>query len=247
MPRFFVAAVTIAIAAGLASAPTARADHVDREPGPPAKRRHLTPEQKRNRAEARRLAAAIQSYYRKADHVRARFDHLIVLAKAGTKKVRRGRLAYERPGRLSVRYDEPAGHRVISDGKRVRVYDPDAKTLYLSKIDRSLYPAMIAFLEGDAVLSRDYELRVVDMDRARVKKGRVLEAIPKKPTPVMTRMILFIGDARGDRYGEVERVLVVDAQGNHNRFDFHDLKRGKDIPNREFTFRPPRGTTVIKP
>ena len=229
------------------AAPPATADHDKRVPGKPAKKRHLTAEQKRNHAEARRVAAASQSYYQKVEHVRARFEHTVVLAKAGTKKVRRGRLAFERPGRLSVRYDDPKGHRVISDGERVRVFDPDAKTLYLTKIERSLYPAMVSFLEGDAVLSRDYRLRVLDLDRARVKRGRVLEAVPKEPTPVMTRMLLFVGDGRGDRYGEVERVLVVDAQGNHNRFDFHDLKRGRDIPNREFTFRPPRGTKVIKP
>lgn len=245
MLRVIALAVLIALSATTA-APVALADR-GREPGQPAKKRHLTAEQKRNRAEARRVAAAIQSYYQKAEHVRARFEHTIVLSKAASRKVRRGRLAFERPGRLSVRYDDPSGHRVISDGERVRVYDPDAKTLYITKIDRSLYPAMIAFLRGDAVLSRDYRLRVLDLDRARVKEGRVLEAIPKEPTPVMTRMLLFVGDQRGDRYGEVERILVVDAQGNHNRFDFHELKRGKDIPNREFTFRPPRGTKVIHP
>lgn len=246
MLRAVVIAVALTFVAAAAT-PPALADEHHRRPGKPAKQRHLTPEQKRNRAEAQRVAAAIQSYYRKADHVRARFDHTIVLAKTASKKVRRGRLAFERPGRVSVRYDQPKGHRVISDGERVRVYDPDAKTLYVTKIDRSLYPAVVAFLRGDAVLSRDYRLRVLDLGRAHVKKGRVIEAIPKEPTPVMTRMLLFVGDGRGDRYGEVERILVVDAQGNHNRFDFHELKRGKDIPNREFTFRPPRGTHVIRP
>lgn len=246
MLRTLILAVTLTLVAG-ATVSVALADDQHRKPGKSAKERHLTREQKRNHAEARRVAAAIQSYYRKADHVRARFDHTIVLAKAASKKLRRGRLAFERPGRVSVRYDQPKGHRVISDGERVRVYDPDAKTLYVAKIDRSMYPAVVAFLGGDAVLSRDYRLRVLDVDRQRVKTGRVLEAIPKEPTPVMTRMLLFVGDGRGDRYGEVERILVVDAQGNHNRFDFHELKTGKDIPNREFTFRPPRGTSVIHP
>jgi outer membrane lipoprotein carrier protein len=197
----------------------------------------------RNRVEAQRVAAAIQRFYKKTKRYRARFEHTLFLAKQDEKKVRRGRLAFERPRKLSIRYDEPKGHRVVSDGKRVRVYDPDAKTLYISKLKRSLYPAIVAFLEGKAVLPRDYRLRVLDLDRSRVEEGRVLEAVPREPTPVMTRMILYVSD----RTGEVRRVLVVDAQGNHNRFDFHQVVTGRDIPNREFRLRPPRGTKTVEP
>jgi outer membrane lipoprotein carrier protein len=45
----------------------------------------------------------------------------------------------------------------------------------------------------------------------------------------------------------VRRVLLLDAQGNKNRFDFKTPEVNKKAPAGEFDFKPPPGTQVIKP
>ncbi len=44
----------------------------------------------------------------------------------------------------------------------------------------------------------------------------------------------------------MKRVLVVDAQGNRNRFDFTEVAQPDKIDPAEFTFTPPPGTNIVK-
>ena len=46
---------------------------------------------------------------------------------------------------------------------------------------------------------------------------------------------------------QVRRVVVVDAQGNRNRFDFNNPIVNTPVPPSEFTFTPPSGTSVVTP
>jgi outer membrane lipoprotein carrier protein len=45
----------------------------------------------------------------------------------------------------------------------------------------------------------------------------------------------------------VRRVLIVDAQGNRNRFDFTSPVVNQPLDPSTFTFVPPKGTKIIKP
>ena len=195
-----------------------------------------------NHAEAQRLAALIQSRYRRAERFEASFVQLSYLRAQDHKTRRRGVIRLERPHKLSIRYLDPKGHRVVSDGERLTVYDADRKVAYRSKADESFVPDMLAFLEGTAVLPRDYHLRVLDLERRQVKAGRILEAVPREPSAIFARILFYVDDA-----GEVTRVLVVDAQGNYNRFDLARPRHPKDIRDGEFRFRLPRGAKLVTP
>jgi outer membrane lipoprotein carrier protein len=46
---------------------------------------------------------------------------------------------------------------------------------------------------------------------------------------------------------QVRRVLLIDAQGNKNRFDFSGTQVNLPPPNGEFVFSPPAGTQVVRP
>ena len=45
----------------------------------------------------------------------------------------------------------------------------------------------------------------------------------------------------------MRRVLLLDAQGNRNRFDFLNPEINTKTPGGEFNFTPPPGTQVIRP
>ena len=66
---------------------------------------------------------------------------------------------------------------------------------------------------------------------------------PREPTPAYQRILLYV-DA--GTY-QVRRVMMLDAQGNRNRFDFKAPEVNKKAPPGEFDFKPPPGTQVIKP
>ena len=69
-----------------------------------------------------------------------------------------------------------------------------------------------------------------------------LLAEPRQRSLAYERLVFYV-DAR--TY-EVSRVLLMDAAGNRNRFDFGQSKANPRVPPDEFTFNPPPGTRIIR-
>jgi outer membrane lipoprotein carrier protein len=135
------------------------------------------------------------------------------------------------------------GNRVVSDGKVLKVYEKEAKQMYEQPLEKSQYPAALAFLVGGGNLKKSFKLKKLDAKRMKFEGGYVLLGEPKDPTPAYQKMLLYVD---GGTY-QVLRVLLLDAQGNKNRFDFKHPEVNKKPPPGEFEFRAPAGTQVIKP
>lgn len=189
------------------------------------------------------IATRVQAVYDNTTSYQARFRQTYRTRIQNVKRNSTGMVRYVKPGKISFRYDEPNGNRVVSDGKTLKIYERSNKQMYLAKVSRSQYPAALSFLFGDGKLVRDFRLRLLDPQRLKVKNGHVLEAIPHNPTPSYARMLLYID---GDTH-HVRRVLLLDVFGNRNRFDFKAPRLNRKIPDSEFRFNAPAGTTVIRP
>ncbi|MBI4704178.1 MAG: outer membrane lipoprotein carrier protein LolA [Deltaproteobacteria bacterium] len=189
------------------------------------------------------VAERVQRFYDTTKTYQASFAQTYRIKVQNVKKESTGRLAFEKPGRLSFRYDKPNGNRVVSDGKTIRVYERENQQMYETKVAMSQYPAALAFLLGKGKLKRDFVLRLLDPAQMKVEGGYVLEGTPREATPAYQKVILYV-DAETS---QVRRVLVLDAQGNRNRFDFSAPVVNKPIPKEEFAFEPPQGTTIVRP
>jgi outer membrane lipoprotein carrier protein len=107
---------------------------------------------------------------------------------------------------------------------------------------KSAYPAALSFLVGEGKLQQSFALRKLDARQMKFEGGFVLEAKPKESTPAYQAMILYVDAATA----QVRRVLLVDAQGNRNRFDFLTPAVNAKVEPTEFTFVPPSGTQIIR-
>lgn len=192
---------------------------------------------------AMRLAQRVEDLYAHAETFKAHFRQTFVHRASKKKTVSHGKLAAAGGGKLSFRYTSPKGDRVVSDGERVKLYEANDKTMYVMKLLRARHAFGVAFLLGELELSKNFRLRLIDPGRKKVKRGSVLEAIPKRPNPMVSRLILYVDPVTA----QVLRVMVIDAQANINRFDFDKRVFGADVPDSEFRFTPPRGTKVVTP
>ena len=59
----------------------------------------------------------------------------------------------------------------------------------------------------------------------------------------MVEVVLLVDE----HTGRLRRVMVVDGEGNTNRFTFQKMRAGMGIPNQAFRPRKPRGARVVKP
>lgn len=192
---------------------------------------------------AEELGGRVQKFYDSTKTFRATFKQTYTIKVQNVQKVSTGKVIFEKPGKMSFKYDAPNGNRVVSDGTTIKVYEKENEQMYEVPVAKSQYPAALAFLMGKGQLTKDFSLRVLDPAQMKFEGGYVLEGTPKDATPAYQKMLLYVDGATN----QVRRVLILDAQGNRNRFDFEAPAVNEPVPKDEFNFTAPPGTKIIKP
>jgi outer membrane lipoprotein carrier protein len=162
----------------------------------------------------------------------------------GVVKDSTGVIFMERPSKISIRYDAPNLQRVVSDGVTIKMFMPAESQMYVIPAQNTEYPGALAFMMGNGIAtSFDFVIN----EKAKYG-GVVLDGKPLTPTAGYDLVMFYINKdllEKGDP-GAIERVLVRDAQGNKNRFDFKGATQPATISPDEFAYTPPAGTTIVK-
>ncbi len=190
---------------------------------------------------AKDIAERVQSFYDNTNTFRASFKQTYVIRATGIEKKSFGDVLFAKPGKMSWRYKNN-GNRVTADGHIIRVYEEENKQMFESDMSKSAYPAALSFLVGEGKLQQSFTLKKLDARQMKFEGGFVIEAKPKEATPAYKAMILYVDAATA----QVRRVLLVDAQGNRNRFDFSNPAVNTKVEPTEFTFAPPSGTQIVR-
>jgi len=191
---------------------------------------------------AEQIAERVQGFYDRSHTFRAGFKQQYRV-KAYDKVINsQGSVIFEKPGKMSWRYTNN-GNRVVSDGKLVKVYEKEEKQMFEQPLDKSQYPAALSFLVGSGSLKTAFKFSKRDSKQMGFEGGYVLVGDPLEASPSYQSIVLYV-DA--STY-QVRRVLLLDAQGNRNRFDFLNPEINTKSPSGEFNFTPPPGTQVIRP
>lgn len=192
---------------------------------------------------ADQIAARVQAFYDQTRTFQATFRQDYTVKAYNRRKQSAGRVVFERPGKMSWTYDEPNGNRVVSNGSVLKVYEKENKQMYEQPLDKSQYPAALAFLMGKGDLRRTFNLRLLDSRRMKFEGGYVLEGTPKAATPAYQKVLIYIDAGTA----QVRRMLILDAQGNRNMFTFENPVVNTPPSAGEFEFTPPPGTQVVHP
>ena len=147
-----------------------------------------------------------------------------------------------KPGKMNWDYKEPAGNRVVSDGSQLKVFEAANKQMFQQTVDKSQYPAALSFLVGGAKLTEVFNFELYDGAGMNFPGGQVLVGTPKTASPAYTKVLFYVDKEST----QVRRVLIVDGQGNRNRFDFQNPRVNDTLKEELFQFTPPPGTAVIK-
>ncbi len=236
--RSFLTALVLASALGIAGSVPAQspapAPAPKPAPGPAPAAQPQNP--------AERIAERVQAFYDKTKTFKAKFKQVYTAKAYNKTKEAAGSVIFQKPGKMSWRYTNN-GNRIVSDGKLIKVYEQENKQMYEQPLEKSQYPAALSFLVGGGNLKQSFKLTQLDSKQLSFEGGYVLQGEPREATPAYQRMILYVD---GATY-QVRRVLLIDAQGNKNRFDFSGTQVNLPPPQGEFVFSPPAGTQVVRP
>ena len=199
--------------------------------------------------DARTVAAAVQAFYDQTQDVSASFFQTYVNKLYNRTDRSQGHVVFKKPGMMRWDYDRPNGKVIVSNGKRLLVYEPgddgEPGQVVEQNITSAQLPQAMAFLMGTGRLADSFTFRLLDAAREGYPSGDVLELRPKQPTPAYDRILFYVERTPALR-GLVRRLLIIDANGNRNRFDFSQLKFNAGVKASRFEWQPPQGTRHVQ-
>jgi outer membrane lipoprotein carrier protein len=192
---------------------------------------------------ASQVVAGVQAFYDQTKAIEADFFQTYFNQLYQKYDRSSGTVKFAKPGRMRWDYAAPNGKVIVSDGKKLLIYEPgedkEPGQVFERKIGDSELSNALAFLTGTGKLGDDFSYRLLDASAQGFANGYVLELLPKKPSAHYERILFYVdGDAK--RAGLVHRVLIVDSAGNRNRIDFKSLKFNRPLDAKTFAWQPPK-------
>ncbi|KYF62495.1 hypothetical protein BE15_35285 [Sorangium cellulosum] len=189
------------------------------------------------------MAAEVDTIFVGKTTYLARFKQEHTQKISGAVKKQSGVVSVEKPNKISFRYDPPNQNRIVSDGVSLKIYVAEDRQMFVTPVQSSEYPGALSFLMGHGLRP---SFTFTFNEKASFEGGPVLVGKPRAPTPHYEFVMFYIDRALLAKKdpGVIRRVLIVDAQGNRNRFDFEDASQPASIDPGEFRFTAPPGTDV---
>ena len=194
-------------------------------------------------AQATATLTKVQAFYDKTTSFSSDFTQEFFVKSHNIKKASKGHVTFAKPGKMHWEYSEPKDNRVVSDGQVLKVYEAANKQMFEQQVDKSQYPAALSFLTGGGKLSDTFNFELFDGAPMSFAGGQVLVGTPKVASPAYQKVLFYVDTATS----QVRRVLIVDGQGNRNRFDFDNPKVNEVVAPETFKFVPPPGTSIVHP
>ncbi|QGZ30913.1 outer membrane lipoprotein chaperone LolA [Stutzerimonas stutzeri] len=191
----------------------------------------LAPAQADQSASVQRLTGLLQQ----AETLTGRFSQLSLDGTGTQLQETSGEMALKRPGQFRWHTDEPMEQLLVSNGKKVWLYDPDLEQVTIQTLDQRLTHTPALLLSGDvSAISENFEV-------SHQQAGEVVDFTLKpkaKDTLFDTLRLSFRGNVIND-------MQMVDGVGQRTNILFQGVELNKPLKADLFTFEIPEGTDVI--
>ncbi len=175
----------------------------------------------------------------------ADFVQVITNPMIGDPDTTRGRLFQQRPSRFAMRFSDPAGDRIVADGRYLWLYTPSTTP---GQVIRGRIPA--TGTTGPNLISQfverpreRYSARYVRGDSTATGWVDVVALTPRDASLPYSAAELSVG--RED--GLVRSIEISEASGQQRVILLRSLQVNVAVPSREFRFVVPAGVTVVDP
>ena len=179
--------------------------------------------------------------YEKVRTVSATFEQTLENPLTGTKATARGTIRQRRPNHLAVRFSDPAGDAIVSDGEAVWVYLPSSAPKQVLKLPIGTNAAGALDLTAQFLESPEarYAISLEGTETIGGRSTQVLALAPRQPMQFTAARIWV------DRDGIIRQLRVTEGSGVVRTVRFTKLELNGALPASSFRFTPPAGVKVF--
>ncbi|HBX53995.1 outer membrane lipoprotein chaperone LolA [Pseudomonas sp. UBA2684] len=171
-----------------------------------------------------------------AQTITARFSQLTLDGSGTQLQETAGQLALKRPGLFRWHTDEPMEQLLVSNGKKVWLYDPDLEQVTIQTLDQRLTHTPALLLSGDVSKIRE------NFEISFKEGGNVVDFILKPKS----KDTLFDSLRLSFRSGVLNDMQLIDSIGQRTNILFLNVKMNETLDNAQFSFDVPEGADVIQ-
>ncbi|MFC6631691.1 outer membrane lipoprotein chaperone LolA [Microbulbifer taiwanensis] len=144
-----------------------------------------------------------------------------------------GNFSVQRPGKLRWQTGEPFPQLLVTNNKKLWLYDPDLEQVTVRPVDKRMKETPALLLGGKVE-----EIR--GSFNVSSKKGGYHLTPKNASAPFKTMEIRFSGN------GLPSGMTVRDGMGQTTKIKFSGMQANPKLSNSIFNFKPPKGTDVIR-
>lgn len=179
--------------------------------------------------------------YARVRSLRADFVQVTQNPVLGSNTTSRGTLFQRRPDRLLLRFSQPKGDILVSDGRYFWVYYPSVDPKQVVRMPASAAGQGVdlqAQFLGDP--EKRFNARLQGREAVAGRPANVLHLVPR--TQQSYKELTVWLDARDNL---ARRFEIVEQNGSVRRFDLSNLRVNVSIPASTFRFTPPAGAHIV--
>lgn len=177
----------------------------------------------------------LEKFLQETQTLEANFQQTLRTHKGEVLQQTEGRFYFNRPGKFRWNYQTPFEQIIVSDGKRIWIYDVELAQVTVQKHDLSLPSSPMALLQDSAKLHQSFTVTPLD-ERDGVYR---LKLESKAGASDFTQIVVGV-DAKGLRFMQL-----------HDQFEqttdivFSEIATNTELAKELFEFHPPAGVDVF--
>lgn len=148
-----------------------------------------------------------------------------------------GHMVMQRPGKFRWEVKKPSTQLVITDGKKIWIYEPDLEQVTIRKLTKEVgeSPAML-LTNPNVTLEKDYKVENI---KPSTKDLQWFSLIPKNQNSMFAKIKL------GFNKNEIREMELQDHIGHTTSIAFYNINTNPSLASTLFSFKPPRHVDVI--
>ncbi|MDQ6829957.1 MAG: outer membrane lipoprotein chaperone LolA [Gemmatimonadota bacterium] len=181
--------------------------------------------------------------YAKVKTLNASFTQSITNPLTGSAITSRGEMLQQIPGKLSVRFTDPAGDRIVADGKAVWVYLPSTDPKQVLKLRAGEGVTGTPDVTAQFLESPKSRYTVSDAGKSSIagRPAHALLLVPRQAGMPFSKATIWVDDADN----LVRQFETVQGDGVVRRVTITRLAINGPVDAAAFTFVPPKGVSVF--
>lgn len=179
--------------------------------------------------------SSLKKFYDETHAVKASFHQVVTDKQGQTIQDVYGEMQLKRPNKFKWDYHKPFEQQIISDGKKVWLYDTELAQVSVRELSKALGSSPAALLAGGDSLDKNFKI-------ANVYRKDGLDWVGTNPKDSDSG---FNKISLGFKSDVIQEMDMIDSFGHQTKILFSNVVHNPVIDDKTFLFQPPKGVDVV--